>query len=129
MVGPYRKFSVSCTIVLIWDGDISENSVGEADRVTGAVSGSWSSRDSFERSIRQSRMDPKSLDFSRGYWAVRIGASCSESPATMIRPVEVRDRNTRAADPRESCPASSITTQSTSNDRRLLKLYSYSKSV
>jgi hypothetical protein len=74
------------------------------------------------RCMTQSKMEPNSRVSSLGYWAVNIGASCSESPAMTMRPCGPRDRIASAADPRLSCPASSMTTQSTSNVRRLLKL-------
>ena len=71
------KFSVSCTIVLVWDGTISENSVGEEDRVRDALVISSSSYECLDRSIRQSKIDPNRRDCNRGYCAVKIGASCS----------------------------------------------------
>lgn len=115
------KFSVSWIMVPDCD-EISDNPVGEEDRVKGALSISSSPCEGTDKSIRQSKIDPNRRDFSRGYWAVKIGASCSESPAITTRPLGRRDRSTNAADPKDSCPASSITTQSTSKDRRLLKL-------
>jgi hypothetical protein len=73
--------------------------------------------------MRQSRMDPNRGRFNRGYCAVNIGGSCSESPETTTLPVELRDLRTSATDPSLSCPASSMKTQSTSNGCRLLNLY------
>jgi hypothetical protein len=73
--------------------------------------------------MRQSKIDPNMGVFSCGYCPVKIGGSCSESPETITRPVGLRDLRTSATDPSVSCPASSMKTQSTSNDRCLLKLY------
>jgi len=116
-------------MVLICDDDeVSNNSVAcDEDRVRGALVTTPSPSESLcegpDRSIRQSKIEPNRRDLSRGYWAVKIGASCKESPAIKILPLGRRDRRTRAAEPKDSCPASSITTQSASNERRLLKLY------
>ena len=108
------------------DDEISENPVADEDGIGWVLV--TSSCEDLDRSIRQSKIEPNKRDFSRGYCAVKIGASCKESPAIKILPYGRRDRSTRDAEPKGSCPASSITTQSTSIERCLLKLYNYGSS-
>lgn len=51
--------------------------------------------------IKESNTDPnKHRSSGCGYCALNIGASCSESPAIMSRPVGDRDRITKDREPR-----------------------------
>lgn len=106
-----------------WEDISIEVSTGEAGRSVPSAS-ALLGPGRFEWCIKQSRIDPNNRVWSCGYCALRIGANCSESPATTIRPVGLSDLSTRAVELRDSCPASSMITQSTSKEYRLLKLYS-----
>lgn len=100
------------------DGSSSPG-VGEGDR---AVLANVAADFEF---IKQSSTDPNNAcDLRRGYCALSIGANCSESPAIMIRPAGLRDRNTNEMDANEIWPASSMITQSTFIECFLVKLYS-----
>ena len=72
--------------------------------------------------INKSKTDPKRHSRDCRYWALTIGASCSESPATISQPTGDNARMTRDEEPRVIWPASSITRVSTSRRRFLAKL-------
>jgi hypothetical protein len=106
-------------MALSWEEAGSDKPVSTIDDMVSALARGSSFSARYKR-MTQSRMDPNSGGSNFGYWVVDIGASCSESPAITMRPLGRRDRNASAANPRLSCPASSMTTQSASNSRRLL---------
>ena len=120
----YRKFSVSWTTAF-WDWD-----AGNSEPSSWLACKTWlsSRRIGSEKNMRQSSTDPKSeLNFNWGYWALKMGASCSESPANIMRPSTVRERSTKEMAPKEIWPASSAMTQSTWKEYRFVKLESYIK--